>query len=133
MRNIHVVDANVILRYLLGDHPEYFEKANAFMSQLKVGEAHAYIPEGVLIECVYVLLKVYRVPRDEIADKLVALLSYKGVRSDNRTLLIKSLQVFNEQNVDIVDAIVHVTAEERGWQLLSFDKDLGKLVKRKAK
>jgi hypothetical protein len=40
------------------------------MAKVKADEANAYILEGVLVECVYVLLKVYRVPRGEITDKL---------------------------------------------------------------
>ena len=69
MRNIRVVDANVILRFLLADEPAHFDQARAFMAQVKTGEAGAYIPEGVLVECVYVLLKVYQA-RSGVPDTL---------------------------------------------------------------
>jgi predicted nucleic-acid-binding protein len=130
MRNIRVVDANVILRFLLADEPAHFDQARAFMAQVKTGEAGAYITEGVLVECVYVLLKVYQVPRSELAEKLVGLLGYKGVVDENKKLLQESLRLFAAKNVDIVDAIVHVTATLRGWQPFSFNADLGKLSKR---
>ncbi len=126
MRNIRVVDANVILRFLLADEPVHFEQARVFMEQVKTGASGAYIPEGVLVECVYVLLKVYGVPRSEIVDKLITLLSYKGMVDDNRWLLQESLRLFVANNVDIVDAIVHVTATLRGWRTFSFDADLDK-------
>ncbi len=131
MRNTRVVDANVILRFLLADKPSYFEQARAFMEQVRTGAAGAYIPEGVLVECVYVLLKVYGVPRSEVADKLLKLLSYKGIVNDNRPVLQESLRLFVAENVDIVDAIVHVTATVRGWQPFSFDADLDKLKRSK--
>jgi predicted nucleic-acid-binding protein len=127
MKNIHVVDANVILRFLLADEPAYFERARAFMEQVKTGASSVYIPEGVLVECVYVLMKVYGVPRSELAEKLITLLSYKGVVEDNRWLLQESLRLFATKNVDIVDAIVHVTATLRDWRTFSFDADLDKL------
>ena len=131
MRNIRVVDANIILRFLLADEPAHFEKARAFMEQVKTGEEGACIPEGVLVECVYVLLEVYKVPRSELVEKLVGLLNYKGVVDENRKLLQESLRLFAAKNVDIVDAIVHVTATLRGWQQFSFNADLGKLKRSK--
>jgi predicted nucleic-acid-binding protein len=127
VKNTHVVDANVILRFLVGDHPEYFQKSSAFMAKVKAGEVNAYVPEGVLVECVYVLLKVYGVPRGEIAEKLIGLLSYKGMVGENRTSLMQGLRLFSDHNVDIVDALITAIAVERGWQAFSFDKDLLKL------
>jgi predicted nucleic acid-binding protein len=58
MKTIRVVDTNVILRYLLADHPEHFARASEFMAGLKSGNQTAYIPESVLAECVFVLLVV---------------------------------------------------------------------------
>ncbi len=127
MKNTCVVDANVILRYLLADQPDHFRKADQFMGQVKVGEVGAFIPEGVIIECVYVLLKFYKVPRPEIAESLVGILNYKGVINENRRLLIKSLRLFQEKNVDIGDAMVYTLSKEYGWSYFTFDKDLKKL------
>lgn len=127
MKNICIVDANVILRYLLADHPDHFQKADRFMGQVKEGTTRVFIPEGVLIECVYVLIKIYKVPRPDIVKGLAGILNYKGVINDNRSLLIKSLHLFNDKNIDIVDAIVHTMAKEKSWTYFTFDKDLDKL------
>jgi predicted nucleic-acid-binding protein len=128
MKNIFVIDANVILRYLLQDHLEHFQKAYEILEQVKTGQIGAYVPEGVLVECVYVLLKVYRVPRNEIATSLSGILHYAGIINENRPILIESLKLFRDNNVDIVDAIVFATAERKGWTVFSFDKDLKKLT-----
>lgn len=121
MTSTAVVDANVILRYLLGDDTKLYEKAAAFMAKVKTGESEAYVPDSVLAECVYVLLKVYGVPRDEVASKLAGLLSYKGIHRDNQAMLLAAVQLFQERNVDIVDALVFATAQRRGWAIVSFD------------
>ncbi len=127
MKNTYVVDANVVLRYLLSDHPEHYQKAVQFMGQVKLGVVEAFIPEGVLVECVYVLLKFYQVPRPEIALSLENILNYKGIINDNRSVLIEGLRLFQEKNVDIVDALVHTISKERNWHSFSLDKDLVKL------
>jgi predicted nucleic-acid-binding protein len=126
-KNTYAVDANAILRYLLSDHPEHFQKAAQFMGQVKLGEVAAFIPEGVLVECVYVLLKYYKVPRSEIARSLENILNYKGIINDNRSMLIKGLRLFQEKNVDIVDALVHTISRENNWLVFTFDKDLERL------
>lgn len=117
----------MILRYLLADHAEYFPKACAVLDSVKTGDTQAYIPEGVIVEGVYVLLKVYGVPRAEVAAKLSGLLRYAGVINENLTILVDALRLFNEKNVDIVDAIVQATANAREWTPCSFDQDMKKL------
>lgn len=129
MKSTYVVDANVILRYLLADHPEHFRQAAQFMGQVKSGEVLAFIPEGVLVECVYVLLKFYKVPREEIVRNLETVMNYKGIINENRSVLITGLRLFQEKNVDIVDAIVQGISKERGWAAFTFDRDLDRLGK----
>ncbi len=129
MKNTTVLDTNVILRYLLNDHPKYFQIADAFMQKIKCGDATAYIPESVLAECVYVLLKVYKVPKSKVCDVLAQVFRYQGISQENRSLLLASLALFSEHNVDIADAIVHATAQEQKWELLSFDRDLQKFTR----
>jgi predicted nucleic acid-binding protein len=42
---------------------------------------------------------------------------------------LDGLRLFNEKNVDIVDAIVFATASVKGWSYYSFDQDMRKLEK----
>lgn len=124
---VFVIDTNVILRYLLADHPEQFEKVRAFMEEVKTGTRRVLIPESVLAECVYVLLKVYEVPREEIAEKLIGILRYRGVVNSDREVLIQALTLFGSKSVDIVDAIVSAIGSGERLQVFSFDRDLEKL------
>ncbi|MCU0579515.1 MAG: PIN domain-containing protein, partial [Desulfobacterota bacterium] len=114
---------------LLADHPDHFREASQFMGRVKSGEGEAFIPEGVLIECVYVLLKFYKVPRNEIATKLETMLNYKGIINKNLSILTQGLRLFRDKNVDIVDALVHSIAAENNWPVFTFDRDLRKLGK----
>jgi len=122
-----VTDANVILRYLLADHPSFSPQAAAFFAQVRSGEAAALIPEGVLVECVYVLMKFYAVPRPEVAERLSQVISYRGIVNPNRDILLEALALLARRAVDIVDAIVVVTAQHHGWATFSFDQALRKL------
>jgi predicted nucleic acid-binding protein len=122
-----ILDANVILRYVLKDNAELFERAKPFMDSLRSGQNQALILEGVLVECVYVLSKVYKVPRNEIADALGGLLDYPGIVEADKKRYRRALILFCRHNVDIVDALLYATATERGFEIFSFDKDLERL------
>jgi predicted nucleic acid-binding protein len=75
---INVIDTNVVLRYLLADHPEFFKRASQLMSEVQSGKRKAYLAESVAAECIFVLTKFYKVPKDEAAGKLRQLLDYKA-------------------------------------------------------
>ena len=96
------------------------------MSDVISGKITVYIPDSVLAECVYVLLKVYKVPKPKVCEVLTGNLSYPGISQLNREILINSLQLFAAHNVDIVDAIVHATAKQQDWDVFSFDQDMRK-------
>lgn len=118
-------DTNTILRYLLGDDPRLYEKAARFFEKVRVGEEKAVILESVLVECIYVLTKFYKVPKKEASAKLKELLHYKGVVNDDRDELIEALTTFAEKSpLDIVDCILCAKARKSNVSLFTFDEAL---------
>jgi len=122
-----IVDTNAILRYILADHDAHYRLACDFMKGVRNGTSTAFIPESVAVECVYVLLKVYKVPRVEISTQLGALLAYRGVTMDDKKVMLTALQVFAEHNIGMIDALVLALSKAKNWPLISFDKALNKL------
>ena len=120
-------DTNVVLRYLLHDDAAQYERAAEFFESVRVGNEKAIIIESVLVECVYILMKFYKVPKREVADTLTKLLQYKGIANVDRKTLVEALRLFAEQNVDIVDCIVLARVKHGEGRLFSFDKALNKL------
>ena len=59
-----IIDANTILRYLLGDHPEMSPKAKEMVL------AGVQTTAEVLAEVVYVLKGVYHAERHDIAETI---------------------------------------------------------------
>lgn len=120
-------DTNVVLRYLLSDDAVQFAKAEEFFENVRVGKERAVILESVLVVCVYILTKFYKVPKREAADILVRLLQYKGIANRDKKTLIDALKVFAGQNLDIVDCILLARSKQGKGRLFSFDKALNKL------
>ncbi len=127
MKNIHVVDTNFILRFLLADLPQHYRQAAAFMEAVQAGRERAWIPEGVMAECVYVLLKVYEVPYAEIVEQLTGLLDFRGIIGEHVPAMREALRLSLASSISFVDAMVLATARQRGWRAKSFDRKLNKL------
>ncbi len=119
-----IIDANWILRYLLRDDETLFTKASDVLEKVKTGEEKVLILESVLAECIYVLLKIYRVDRISIAEKMRDLFSYKGVVNPDRKDLIDAIHLFGRTNFSIVDCLLLSKSINHRWPLLTFDKDL---------
>ncbi len=128
MKNIHIVDTNFILRFLLADHAQHYRQASAFMALVQNGQERAYIPESVMAECIYVLLKVYKTPYAEIVEQLSALLNYRGIVGEHIPAMRQALHVSLVSSISFVDAMVFSTADQHGWQVKSFDKKLNKPI-----
>ena len=125
-----LVDANVILRYLLRDDEPLFQKASEILEKVRTGEEKVVILESVLTECVYVLLKVYGVDRSTIADKLSGLLYYKGVANLDKQDLIDSVNLFDQTHLSFVDCLLCAKSKNNAMPMVTFDEELKNISKK---
>jgi len=125
--NVNLPDTNTIIRYLIKDDVNQYPVAEAFFTKVLTGEEKALILESVLVESVYILMKIYKVPKEEISVSLIELLHYKGIQNRDRNELIAALNLFSEKNLDIVDCILCARAKKSDYELFTFDKDLKKI------
>lgn len=120
-------DTNILTRYLTRDDETLYAKAKEFFDKVKEGSTRAVILESVIAECVYVLTKIYEVPKNRAAESLSDILHYKGIVNHDQQELIRALALFSERNIDIVDCILCVKAAGPNTSLFSFDGELNKL------
>lgn len=115
-----IPDTNAIVRYLLGDHPTLSPRAEEFFSQVRTGEQKVLIPESVIAETIYVLIKAYGVPMDKAASGLMGLMNYRGVSNPDRATILDALALFNGGKLDIVDCLVIARARHEHAEPLHF-------------
>jgi len=129
----NLIDANVVLRYLLQDDDALFKKASTLLERIKVGEEAAIIPESVLAECGYVLLKVYKIDRQIISEKLRGLFAYKGIVNPDKKDLVDSIILFGQTQLSIVDCIACSKSINNGLSLFTFDDDLKNIYNKRSR
>jgi predicted nucleic-acid-binding protein len=115
------IDANYILRYLLNDNPEMANIAE----QLFLNE-QVFIANEILAEVVYVLLGVYEISKIEIADKLISLIHFETILTDNKPIIIEALTLFKHQNLDFVDCLL--CSYSQIDEIKTFDKKLNRCI-----
>ncbi len=124
-----IIDANVILRFFLADDEQKFLKTKEFFRRLEFGEDEALLTEIVFAEVIWVLHKVYNIPRKEICSKCLSLINYKGLKTVlDKEIFSESLNLYSTHTMDIQDIFLAVLAKHKDSVLISFDKtDLKKL------
>lgn len=122
-------DTNTIVRYLVKDDLALYAKAKDFFDKVKNGSEKAVILESVIAECIYVLTKIYKVPKDKTSNSLINILHYKGIANDDQKELIRALTLFWEKGLDIVDCILCAKAVGGGNKLFSFDEELNNVAR----
>jgi predicted nucleic-acid-binding protein len=118
-----LVDANIVLRYLLDDHPELSPRASEILEQQQVT-----LPIEAACEVVYVLQKVYEVSRDTIVEQLTLLVQDELVSMEKPAAFLKALECYSRNGLDFVDCLLwgyHITERQ---DIFTFDKKLHKLI-----
>jgi predicted nucleic-acid-binding protein len=122
-QNMRIVDANVILRYLLEDNEELSLKAAHIIDSNQID-----IPIEVLCEVVYVLEKVYKVKRDDICSELITFLNVTDTTLPHHEAVLSGLRHYAAEKLDFVDCILAGYSETENAEIYTFDKDLRKLI-----
>jgi predicted nucleic-acid-binding protein len=84
-----IVDANIVLRYLLNDIAELADKAAEVLENNKV-----FVPNEVIAEVVYVLEKVYGAGNREISSALLELFGYENLQVSDIEIINEALKLY---------------------------------------
>ena len=113
-----LLDANYILRYLLQDHEEMF-----LIAKETIHNNGCVVLNEVVAEVVYVLQKVYHVPKVELVNSVGSFLSQSNISMlAKKADVLLALQYYQEKNIDFVDG--YLCALKDAYEVKTFDKKL---------
>ena len=121
---VYLLDTNVIIRFLVGDHLEHLEKSRIIFKDIETAKVQVEILEGVLMEAFFVLTKFYKIPKNDVINDLKTILNFNGVVNSNKTILYEALNIIENRNIDFVDALICAKSKLQGFGKLSFDEDV---------
>ncbi len=120
-KSMKLIDANVILRYLLNDNQDMALRAKAVI------DSGAYTKPEIIAEVVYVLKSVYQATRADIRVFIRELLN--SVRCAESEAVAYAVDVFADPSLDFVDCLLlayHAVGKE---DVFTFDKKLANRLK----
>ena len=126
MTNKILLDANIIVRFLMRDNEEHYKIAETFFMALEAGQKYAILLDIIIAEIVYVLKSYYKQDKKYIVDRLELLLQYENLEVSNSAVIIEALEVYANKNIDFADAMLCAKKNLEGYEVMSFDKDLKK-------
>ncbi|MDR1322856.1 MAG: PIN domain-containing protein [Candidatus Margulisbacteria bacterium] len=119
-----LVDTNIVLRYLLQDHPALSPKAKEILANNDV-----LLLTQVIAETIYVLDGCYNFTRQRITDTLLKLSSLDNIYFENNEIVVLALDKYSQTKLDFVDTLLYAHNQVTGLPVETFDKDLLRSLK----
>ncbi len=120
---MRVIDANIILRIILRDDEELFERAKSYVNSGK-----CTIFNEIAAEVVYVLSKVYNIDRNELAEAFLEILDVENISPAEPEVLKEALKIYGEKSLDFADCLLIAYRIIYGYEIYTLDKKLNKLL-----
>ncbi|MCR4851017.1 MAG: PIN domain-containing protein [Lachnospiraceae bacterium] len=124
LRNIvegYILDANYICRYLLEDQYDQFLAAKELIDNNR-----CCIRFEILEEVVYVLEKLYEIPREEIKTSVLTILNRINIRTSDNRVIEEAFRAYSQKpKIDFVDCLLY-GYYKAGYKVATFDKKLQK-------
>lgn len=97
-------DTNLFLRYLTNDVPEQADQVEVLLQSAKRGEVQLVTTAMVIAEIVWTLGSFYKLSREEIRDRVLAIVNTPGLAVSDAHLLVEAAIAYVAKNVDFIDA-----------------------------
>jgi predicted nucleic-acid-binding protein len=119
------VDTNILVRHLTGDPPAMAARATNFLRKAST----LYLTDLVVAETVYVLESFYEAPRDQVAEAVRSLLTFRSILCVDPALLLRAVEVYEVDRVDFAEAYLVACAESSDVvRITSFDRSLDRIT-----
>lgn len=115
------VDANIILRYLLGD-PEAEKIEKIFQKRKEI-----YVADIVIAEVIWTFTSFYNWKKDKFIPRLKTFLTPEFIKADKK-LLNRALDIYAKYNIDYIDAYLVASMKKKKVKFIySLDKHFDKI------
>lgn len=118
------IDTNILVRHLTGDPPDLAARATHFLGS----EDELLLTDLIAAETVYVLESFYSAPRGQVAEALRSLIAFESVMCVDPALLLRALEVHEEDGLDFAEAYLVACAESTAvGRIASFDRSIDRV------
>ena len=128
MNTIPLLETNIFLRHLRGDHPDFSPRATALLQRIEQGSLKVRTADTVIFETVFTLERVYKQSKEAIRNAFLPLIELPGIILPGKRRVRRVFAYYIEKNISFADAYHAVLTESFGLeQIVSFDRDFNRI------
>ncbi|MBU4459836.1 MAG: PIN domain-containing protein [Verrucomicrobia bacterium] len=117
------VDTNVLARFLVNDDPRHGAVVRAMIVAAERSRTPLGVSMQVLLELSWLLLNVYRRPREQVVDAVAGLVTCPAFSFERPGLVAEFIQRARRETMDLADILIGLCARDSGYEtVLTFDK-----------
>ena len=117
------LDTNVLIRFLVRDDEQQAETIYRIFKQAESDKEVFFVPLLVVLETVWVLESVYKIPRNEILDCINVLILMPILEFEAQSAILSFVSSALETKMDLSDLLIAHSARFSGCEcILTFDK-----------
>ena len=117
------LDANVLVRFLVRDDKRQAETIYRVFKKAESDREVFFVPLLVVLETVWVLESVYKIPRQEILDSVNELILMPILKFETQPAILNFISSARETKMDLLDLLIAHSAKFSGCEcVLTFDK-----------
>jgi len=121
------LDTNVIIRFLMKDDAEQAAQASAVFAEFTTA-APGFVSREVLVELVWVLQKIYRLPRTDIADAIEGLLGARELVVESADRVAVAVDRLRKGGAGFADQMIALAGQGAGCvKTVTFDRKAASL------
>jgi len=122
------IDANIFLRYLTKDDPVKYEKCYKLFKDAVDGKVILFTSKIVIAELVWTLNSFYKVPKNDIIEKVSIIISTENLHIPSKEIIIDAIILYGRKNIDFIDAYNAVFMKyNQADEIYSYDHDFDNL------
>ncbi|MCC7048519.1 MAG: type II toxin-antitoxin system VapC family toxin [Alphaproteobacteria bacterium] len=111
------IDTNVLVRFFVKDDVAQLEAARQCLRTECTPQSPGFVNRVVLCEFVWVLTRVYRIERAQVAGVLDKILHADSLTVEDEDLVEIALERYRHSDTDFADCVIALTNERRGCDL----------------
>ena len=118
-----ILDANVILRFLLADNEAHFDAAKTLFQTAKSGKIKLVLLPVIFMEVYFVLFSFYKLEKLKILPALEKFLLDSSITCSEAEILLHTLELAKSYSLSLPDLYLASYAKLEEKAIASFDKE----------
>lgn len=121
-----LLDTNFFIRFFTGDNTSQQQVCIDLLTQIQLGKIKPYVSSIILLECTFVLTKIYQVPQVTLQPMVQAILALRNLTILETTDTHLALYWHWETGVKFTDCLI-ATQLKPNMILCTYDQEFKKL------